>query len=608
MNFSRITCIVDLIQSNALQQPSAPALISIDQTPISYSQLAQKIQIVVELLNRMGIGQNDVVALSIPNGVVNVAAFLATTCGAIAAPINPAYRLAELTQVLAILRPKAVIIGEEPENELYQAARQLDIPIITLLDAHSPKQIFTMVGTAPDHDCQVYESKIKAESTAAVVTTSGTTASPKFVPLTHRNLITSARNLSNALKLTRDSRLLNINSLCYTQGIITVLSAMMTGGSTVCTSGFNAPEFLNWLKKFQPTWYSAVSTVQQGILERVQANPDSISRHSLQIIRSTAIALPQNVREGLENAFRVPVADVYGSTEAGQISMTPIEPGWHKPGTNGLSLGQEIAVIDSRGSFLPPCQTGEIVVRGESVTGGYLFMPKGTENPFFAGWFRTGDLGSIDEDGYITLSGRIKEMINRGGEKISPAEVDQALLSHPNVARAAAFGVHHPRLGEEVAAAVVLSQPGVTEKELRDFVTEKLADFKIPRRIFFVKELPTTFTGKIQRTRLAELFTVQWEQKSSQAPMVADSQKLLEKRLSKIWSELLRVPDITVNQTFTSLGGDSLLAARLAARIRTLYQVKIGMVELMEADTIAAQANLIQNKILDQIDQSPDDR
>jgi oxalate---CoA ligase len=336
--------------------------------------------------------------------------------------------------------------------------------------------------------------------------TSGTTSRPKIVPLSHGNVAASAGNIAASLALSQDDRALNIMPLFHIHGLIAgVLAPLSRGGSIFCTPGFNALKFFSTMQEAAPTWYTAVPTMHQAIVGRAHHNRATIERHKLRFIRSSSSALPPQVIIELEAAFGAPVVEAYGMTEAAhQMASNPIGAA-RKPGTVGLAAGPEVAIMDQDGKILGTDDVGEIVIRGENVTAGYENNAKANGEAFTNGWFRTGDQGAIDGDGYITITGRLKEIINRGGEKVSPREVDEVLMNHPAVMQAVAFALPHDKLGEDVAAAVVLREgQHTTERELRDFAAEHLANFKVPRKILLLTEIPKGATGKLQRIGLAQ--------------------------------------------------------------------------------------------------------
>ncbi|MCB1983408.1 MAG: AMP-binding protein, partial [Rhodoferax sp.] len=298
----------------------------------------------------------------------------------------------------------------------------------------------------------------------------------------------------------------NIMPLFHIHGLIAGVLAPLAAGSRVfCTPGFNALKFFGWMDEAAPTWVTAVPTMHQAILARAGKNRDVIARHPLRFMRSSSSSIPPQVIRELEEVFGAPLIEAYGMTEAThQMASNPLPPALRKPGTVGRAAGPEIAIMAEDGSLLPPGATGEIVIRGPNVTAGYESNPKANAEAFVAGWFRTGDQGVMDEDGYVSITGRLKEIINRGGEKISPREVDEVLMDHPAVAQVVCFGMPHAKLGEEVAAVVVLREgQAATERELQQFVAGRVADYKVPARILFMDEIPKGATGKLQRIGLA---------------------------------------------------------------------------------------------------------
>jgi acyl-CoA synthetase (AMP-forming)/AMP-acid ligase II len=328
-----------------------------------------------------------------------------------------------------------------------------------------------------------------------------------MVPLSHRNLLASALSVASSLGLGSDDRCLSIMPLFHIHGLVAaVLASLAAGSQVLCTPGFNALRFFGWLEKTRPTWYTAVPTMHQTILARASRNAEVIRHSRLRFVRSSSASLPPQVMADLETTFSAPVLEAYGMTEAAhQMASNPLPPRERKPGAVGPAAGPEIAIMTASGEPLATGEIGEVVIRGENVTAGYLDNPEANAEAFFGDWFRTGDQGLLDEDGYLRLTGRLKEIINRGGEKISPREVDEVLLDHPEVVQAVTFALPHPTLGEEVAAAVILVEGSeASEKEIRQFARQQLADFKVPRRLIFLDEIPKGPTGKLQRIGLAE--------------------------------------------------------------------------------------------------------
>jgi len=344
------------------------------------------------------------------------------------------------------------------------------------------------------------------DDVSMVLHTSGTTSRPKIVPLSQANLVASATHIGRTLRFTPGDRGLNIMPLFHIHGLIAGILAPLSAGSFVfCTPGFNALKFFAWMDEAQPTWYTAVPTMHQAILSRAGKNADVIARHPLRFIRSSSSSMPPQVIAELEQVFGAPLIESYGMTEAThQMASNPLPPAVRKPGTVGIAAGPEVAIMGEDGSLLAPGETGEIVIRGPNVTAGYENNPKANAEGWRAGWFRTGDQGVMDADGYVSITGRLKEIINRGGEKVSPREVDEILMDHPAVAQVVCFGMPHPKLGEEVAAAVVLREgQTATERDLQAFVSSRAAEYKVPKKILILDEIPKGATGKLQRIGLA---------------------------------------------------------------------------------------------------------
>jgi oxalate---CoA ligase len=456
-------------------------------------------------LNALGIGRGDRVAIVLPNGPEMATAFLAVASAATSAPLNPAYRQDEFEFYMSDLKAKALIVEAGDASPAIAAADKLGVALLALsAEPQDGAGAFRLSGAATGAASR--PGGAERDDVALILHTSGTTSRPKIVPLTQANVWTSARNIAQTLELTERDRALNVMPLFHIHGLIAGLAAPLScGGSVFCTQGFHALKFFAAMEVAKPTWYTAVPTMHQALLTRASHHKEIIARHPLRFIRSSSSSLPPRVIGELEAVFHAPVIEAYGMTEAAhQMAANPLR-GLRKPGSVGLAAGLEIAVMDEAGRLLGPGATGEIVIRGDNVTGGYENNPNANAEAFVDGWFRTGDQGIIDAEGYLTLTGRLKEIINRGGEKISPREVDEALMDHPAVLQVVTFAVPHHMLGEDVAAAVVLREGvAATEQELRAFLSERLAAFKTPRKIVFLEEIPKGATGKLQRIGLAQ--------------------------------------------------------------------------------------------------------
>ncbi len=577
-----------LIAEQASLTRDAPALLAPGRAPLSYSRLLAQVDRTLTSLKAKGIGRGDRVAIVLPNGPEMAAAFLAVAAGAVCAPLNPTYRQAEFEFYLSDLEPRSMIVERDSAPAAIAAAEARGVEILYLRPlANAPAGAFLLEGPESGAAAEPAEPN----DVALVLHTSGTTSRPKQVPLTHANLCRSARNIAHALELTSADRCLNVMPLFHIHGLAAaVLATLASGAGVVCTPGFYAPRFFEWLDEFAPTWYTAVPTMHQTLLARTDGQP---RKSSLRFVRSCSAPLPPRVMAELERVFGVPVIESYGMTEAAhQMASNPLPPARRKPGSVGRAAGPEIAIMDDAGVLLPPGQTGEIVIRGSNVMSGYVSNPAANESAFSNGWFRTGDQGRCDDEGYLFISGRTKEIINRGGEKISPREIDEALLDHPAVAQALAFSIPDPRLGEDVAAAVVL-KPGAaaTESELREHAARRLADFKVPRCVVLLDEIPKGPTGKPQRIGLAAKLGLD---KPCEAPRPAAEyvapRTPSEQLVARLWSEVLGRDRAGVRDNFLDSGGDSLLAAQLLARTAKAAGAAPPLLFLFENPTIEALA------------------
>ncbi|HEY5665646.1 MAG TPA: acyl--CoA ligase [Gammaproteobacteria bacterium] len=472
---------------------------------LDYAGLRSHVASTVARLNDLGVGRNDAVAIVLPNGPEMASAFVAIGAGATTAPLNPAYRRDEFHFYLSDLEARLLVVEAGSSSPALEVAAELGIPVATLhADAAAPAGIFTLEGEA---GTAAQPGFAAADDTALVLHTSGTTSRPKIVPLSQRNVCASAVNVADSIALLAGDRCLNIMPLFHIHGLIAaVLSSLHAGASVHCSPGFNALHFFRWLEEVRPTWYTGVPTMHQAILSRASRNQKIIDNVPLRLVRSSSASLPPQVMAELEQTFGAPVIEAYGMTEAAhQMACNPLPPRERKPGSVGVPAGPEVAIMDEAGGLLPAGEIGEIVIRGPNVTSGYKNNDQANTEAFTHGWFRTGDQGVVDGDGYFRLTGRLKEIINRGGEKISPREVDEVLLDHPAVAQVVTFAVPHDKLGEDVAAAIVLSENAeADEKSIRAFASERLADMKVPRKIVFLDEIPKGATGKLQRIGLAE--------------------------------------------------------------------------------------------------------
>jgi acyl-CoA synthetase (AMP-forming)/AMP-acid ligase II/aryl carrier-like protein len=574
------------------RNPEAIAILAPGRSPLTYQLLQARIDASIAQLNGIGIGRNDRVAIAVPNGAEMGVAFLALASGATCAPLNPNYRAEEFDFYLSDLQAKALILQPGTAEAAREVAVARGIQILELSPVWEAEAgTFTLTGGKSGTPAR--SGLAEPDDIALVLHTSGTTSRPKIVPLKHSNLCTSAKNIRTSLALEASDRCLNVMPLFHIHGLIAaLLSSLLAGGSVVCPPGFLAPKFFDWWAEFEPTWYSAVPTMHQSILARAETATEIIVNHPIRLIRSSSAALPPAVMAELENTLNAPVIEAYGMTEAShQMASNPLPPRQRQPGSVGLAAGPEIAIMDEAGNLLDPGQIGEIVIRGANVTPGYENNPKANETAFTNGWFRTGDLGYLNADNYLFINGRIKEIINRGGEKISPREVDEVLLEHPAVLQVVTFAAPHTLLGEDVAAAVVL-RPGAssTERELQEFASQKLADFKIPRVVLFLDEIPKGSTGKLQRIGLAEKLGLTASDPHVARPSFQPPITFIEVELAKIWSNVLGVNPVGLEDNFFQLGGDSVLAIQILNRTQRDLQVELSFLVFFQQPTLGDMA------------------
>jgi acyl-CoA synthetase (AMP-forming)/AMP-acid ligase II len=583
--------VYDQFAAQAERAPDARAITAPDRLPLTYAQLLSQVETVKESLNACGVGRNDRVVIVLDNGPEMAVAFMAVASCCTAVPLNPAYRTEEFKFYLSRLNARAIVTNAADQTGLKDLALSLGLTVVELV----PNQ----AGGAGAFELHCDKTRAslqtgfaESDDIALILHTSGTTSAPKIVPLTHRNLCAMARNNQVGLELTETDLCLNIMPLFHSTGLIgVVLASLVSGAGVVCPPGFYAPQFFDWLNQFKPTWFTAVPSMHQAILARSRTYSQNPIQTRLRFLRSSSSALPQQLMIDLERLFQAPVIESYGMTECGMIACNPLPPRARKPRSAGVATTIDINVQDENGNFLPTGATGEIVLRGACVMSGYEAEPEANRQSFSNGWFRTGDQGFIDEDGYLFITGRLKEIINRAGEKIAPLEIDQALLEHPLVGQAVTFPVPNDLLGEEVAAAVVLSGAGeINETELRQFVFSKLAPFKVPRQILIVDEIPKGSFGKLQRSRLADLLHVQArDQNVSLAEQEFVAPRTHEEIvLADIWSRILGRESVGVYDDFFRLGGDSILATQVISQVRKIMAVELSPITMFESPTIAA--------------------
>ena len=582
------------------------AILAPDAPPLRFADLARCIEQARDDLAGLGIGRGDRVAVILPRGPETAVCSVAVAACATCVPLNPDYTAAELERYLGKLAPRAVIIGNDQGETPRRVAAGLGIRAIDLVTAgDGPAGAFRLRGeAAPRPAARPWASP---DDTAFILLTSGTTSREKLVPVTHRQILVLAQATGDRFALGPRDRCLHAVPMFHANGLLTaLLSPLAAGCGVICPPRADLPSIFAAIEALQPTWFPVGYTVHLALLDQMEADRQigaqretetyrQIARRAnLRFMLSSAGSLDPEVLRRLEDAFDAPVVERYATSETGMLTANPLPPGIRKPGTVGTPLCNEIRILDGAGAPAGRLEDGEIVVRGPSVFDGYLDDPEANRSAFTDGWFRTGDLGHLDDDGYLVITGRIKELISRGGEKISPVEVERVLTAHRSVARACVFPLPHPTLGEEVAAAVVLAWPGASSaEELVGFARERLAPFKVPRRIFLVSALPIAATNKVDRRAVARSCLATLAQEAAPSPDVGAS--ALEGALSGLWGAVLKRARVGRHDDFFLLGGDSLRGQQLVGNVLELFGVDVPVMALFDdAATVSGMARMIE--------------
>jgi acyl-CoA synthetase (AMP-forming)/AMP-acid ligase II len=465
---------------------------------VTCDSLLQQAMEMADALASAGIRRGDAVAIALPNGLPAIVSFLAASIAGTAAPLNPAYPYEEFLFFLGDTDAKVLLCPPVGAEYVRSAAADKKIPILSVeMSAEGRVHIVNAPTGAKAEEPM-------ADDIALILHTSGSTGRPKRVPLRHFNLAVSAANIANTYSLSKNDVSLCIMPLFHIHGLVgSAMSTLLSGGTVVVPTKFNALSFWRTVAEHNVTWYSGVPTMHQLLLSRTKQKPAEAD--SLRFIRSCSAPFSAGLIHNIEQLFGVPFVEAYGMTEAAhQMTSNPLPPRHRKAGSVGVGAGLRISIMDKEGNHLGTNQRGEVAIQGANVFRGYANNPEANARAFVNGWFRTGDEGFLDTDCYLHLTGRIKDIIIRGGENIAPHEVDEVLLRNPAVAAAVTFGCTHPVLGEEVAAAVVLNEGfEANQAELIKHCREFLADYKVPKKIYLVKSIPTTATGKIRRRAVA---------------------------------------------------------------------------------------------------------
>ncbi len=573
-----------LLRNQASLRPEAPALETADGRVVTYAALLDRVARVASSLAAAlphVEGRRPRIGMVLPNGLDMAATLLGVTAAGAALPFNPACTFAEFDAYFRETGIDALLVGADEQGPAATVAASLGLPLLRL-DAGGG-----IAGVSP---AAAAFAPPAPDDVALVLLTSGSTGRAKRVPLTHRNVCASAADVSRSMDLAPGDRCLSMWEQYHVGGLVDLLLApLASGGTVICTSGFDAAGFFRLLPVVRPTWFQVVPTTLHELVVYAGRNGIRPQPHTLRLLRSVAAALPARVMQEAEALFGVPVIQTFGMTEAGPlITSTRLPPAVRKPGSVGGSCGPEVRIVGPAGETLGAGEAGEVGVRGPNVFAGYENDAATNEAQFRSGWFHTGDIGYLDADGDLFLTGRIKQLINRGGEKVNPQEVDDALLAHPAVAEAASFPVPHPTLGEDVAAAVVLRASGAASAgDIRQFLNGRLAAFKIPHAVRIVEQLPRNSVGKIDRIALS---------KAWQAGPVGTSDPVddVEERLSRIWAAELNREAVPPEADFFEVGGDSLAAVRVFLAVEAAFGRPLPESAMADITTVREMAKLLR--------------
>lgn len=603
----------DQLEVHARTRPTAVALGSVDGRTLTYGEMPLRLAAIQRWLQVEGIGRGEVLGVAMTNGAMLALVLLGASLAASLSPLDPEMGIAELVTLLRHVRAKGLITDEAHAERLAEVARTLSIKLLVVrspedgplgaLDAH-PLSDATFAQPGADHVMLLHR-------------TSGTTGTSKRVPLRSVHISTQARNTAASLGLTPQDRILQVMPLFHMHGFGCLSGTLWSGGTAICTPGHDGSLFPQWLDRFKPTWLSAAPTILRDVA-RVYANdPDLSTRVPLRFVRSLSAAIPVALIEELERTTKAPLVEQYGLTEAlSPVIANEPPPGPRKTGTLGKPYGTEVRIVNEEGAERAAGEIGEIVLRGAGVISGYDEADEINTRAWFGEWFRTGDLGLIDPEGFVHLTGRLKEEINRGGEKISPHQVEEALAGHPGVQAVAAFASPHPTLGEEVTLAYVPTGIPIPVDDLRSWMQERIAPQKVPKRFYAVQALPLTATGKIRRTELARTLhqgdvngkgehaenqlTEAYERAVAQAMEVGPDSHVngsmsnpttyLERLVAVIWGQELGKDRVLLNDDFFLLGGDSLSGVRASVRLSEMLGTKVDLADLFKFPTLKRYA------------------
>jgi acyl-CoA synthetase (AMP-forming)/AMP-acid ligase II len=593
--------IADALLAIAARSPDAAALYAPARTTGTFGDLAAQIAYVRDTLAAWNIAPGDVVT-GVAGAREEMAGLCATLCAqSTFAPLSAHLSVEHYSDLLDRLRPHAVFVPDRADHALAGAARARGLRIVRVVpDAALPVGRYRL--ELVDRAAANVPPPRSLAGLAYLLVTSGTTGRPKLVPGHHRQQVMRAQIMARWLDYSPSDRTVHIVPMHMGHGLrASLMDVLLSGASVVCLPEGDVTAFVQGLEQFRPTCLSAGFTVYRQLLARGPELASQLRAYLLRFARAGSGRLEPEEVDALEQLFEAPLLVSYSSTETCAISHDPLPPAQRRRGAAGLPVACELRVLDAANRIVEDGSAGELVVRGPLVCSGYVDDAELTARSFVDGWFRTGDAGRIDGDGYVYITGRIKELINRGGEKISPREIDRVLETVPGVEEAATFGVPHATLGEEIVAAIVrASGADLDEASVLAHARARLGPSRVPRAIHFVDQLPRTETGKLSRAALAARA---WHDGRHDAPTQLPA-SALEAELAALWMPFVRNTQLRREDDFFLAGGDSLGGARLLMRVRATYGVTLKMSSLFgEAATIAGMARVIEARRA-----APDDR
>jgi acyl-CoA synthetase (AMP-forming)/AMP-acid ligase II/acyl carrier protein/lauroyl/myristoyl acyltransferase len=587
----------------ARHAPGNPALITDDGEVIDYGRLGDLLKEIGNAVQDAGCGRNTRIAIVHPGGVRNLLLLYGVAGVSSSVPLNPAETETGFVQLMTDRKVQCLAVLAEAYPAARRAAESIGLPVFDIAwdNEHPASSMHLVKASGPDHEKPVKNGPATPDDVALVLGTSGTTSKSKTIAISHRLFRSRAVVRQVFEKTTAADRCFNLNPL-YLQGGISVCSvSLMTGGSVIVSTDVRTDHLFDIIDRLEPTWFSGSFTYIKSIINYARTNNPAVKLGQFRYIRPSSGAVDPDDSAEIEKIFGAPVVELYSSTECGSITINPLPPGVRKHGTVGRPVYCEVVILGDDDTFLSTGSQGEVLVRGRNVFTGYENNDAANEAAFFQDWFRTGDLGFLDEDGYLTLTGRINDMISRGGVKVSPAEVEAAIAMHPDVEEAAAFGIPHDTLGEVVGVAVVAKGAArLTEADIRRYAQLHLAPVKVPQRIIFMDALPRLSAGKLQRGALVEMMeTVAHEVVVPTEE--GEPRTALEQNLRRLWAKILDcdADRIGRDDNFVMLGGDSLSAATLYVEIDAAFGVTLPPEAMNEeGQSVASMAALIERLLV----------